>query len=197
MSALGTQAAEGSCVTHRTGPAAEVPVNLLLRSQLCLWYWRGHLLNSSKVVSTGCPTCQPSTIQAGRSKAHQTQNSANTKALTNKDSCVPAREEDCPSTTNRAVKGKFGAKRQYIYNWNNLISQYPNEQTSIHSPSCKSLRFHYVLSERIWASWRIVMYKFHNIKRMQISRRTAAFHLALMLKTKWYPFHNTTLKAVV
>lgn len=28
------------------------------------------------------------------------------------------------------MKGRFEAKRQYIYNGHNLINQYPNEQTS-------------------------------------------------------------------
>lgn len=36
----------------------------------------------------------------------------------------------CSSITNRTMKGRFEAKRQYIYNGHNLINQYPNEQTS-------------------------------------------------------------------
>lgn len=36
------------------------------------------------------------------------------KPLLTKISVVPAHEEECPRINNRAVKGKFGAKRQYI-----------------------------------------------------------------------------------
>lgn len=85
-----------------------------------------------------------------RSKAHQTQGEkplpppvSLQRLLVTKINIVPAVEKKRSSIINRAMKGRFGAKRQYICNWHSTQIK----KLVIHSPSLKSSRFFYVLSE--------------------------------------------------